>query len=61
MESKITTITSNATYTAGAATATGGLLSFNEWIMLSGFLLGLATFGLNWYYQDKRLKILESQ
>ncbi|CZF79704.1 phage holin [Grimontia marina] len=47
-------------YGASAVTTLAGL-TINEWVALGGFLIGVATFGVNWWYKHAQTKILESQ
>lgn len=32
-------------------------LTINEWVAIGGFLLGVATFFLNWYYKKQNLAL----
>lgn len=43
---------SKATYVAAGVTVGGGL-STNEVVAIGGFLLGVLTFSVNWYYKHK--------
>ena len=36
-------------------------LSINEWLSMAGFLLGLATFAVNWHYKKKHYKLAVKQ
>lgn len=56
IQEKVQTIT-NFTAPTGAATAGAGLLTFNEWLAIGGFLLACGSFLVNWYYQHKRYEI----
>lgn len=55
IQEKVQLVT-NFTGPTGAATATAGALTFNEWLAVGGFLIALASFFVNWYYQHKRDK-----
>lgn len=47
----------NATYAvSGVMTILG--LNFNQWMMFGGFVLGAATFAVNWYYKRQHLKLV---
>ena len=53
---KITTPTSYAT--SAAMTILGGL-TISEWMAITGIILGIATFAINWFYKYKHLKLDE--
>lgn len=59
MSTRIEQTTSNTAYIASGLTVAAGGLSFNEWMMLGGFLIALATFLVNWYYRHKHYKLAE--
>ncbi len=44
-----------ASYSASVATMA---LSFNEWMMLGGFLLGVGTFVVGWVYKERTYRLL---
>ena len=44
-----------ATYVASAVTVWAGL-TLNEWLAVSGIILGVLTFAVNWYYKHKEYK-----
>jgi hypothetical protein len=46
--------TTTMSYTASGATAAGGLLSLNDWALVIGIIVAIATFGLNWWYQARK-------
>lgn len=43
-----------ASYISSGAIAGAGAWTVNEWLMVGGFLLGLATFAVNWYFKLRR-------
>jgi len=45
------------TYGASLVTIVSGL-TINEWGVVAGIVLGVATFGINWWYKHKTLKVL---
>lgn len=49
-----------ATYAASAFTVIAGL-ELNEWLAVSGIILGIMTFAVNWYYNHKRMEILRKR
>ncbi len=52
--------TSAVSYGASAVTTIAGL-TINEWVALGGFLIGVATFAVNWWYKHAQTKILQNQ
>ncbi len=52
--------TSAVSYSASAVTTLAGL-SINEWVALGGFLIGVATFVVNWRYKHIQTKIMLEQ
>ena len=53
IQEKVQAITS-VTAPTGAATATAGALTLNEWLAIGGFVLAFLSFLINWHYQQKR-------
>lgn len=51
MADKVTTV---AAYSTSGATFLAGSMSLNEWLAVGGFILAVATFGVNIYFQRKR-------
>jgi hypothetical protein len=51
---------SGLTYSSAAMTVIGGL-TLNEWLAISGIVLGLATFVVNWVYKQKHWKRLREK
>ncbi|MFL7024270.1 phage holin [Enterovibrio norvegicus] len=47
-------------YSASAVTTMAGL-TFNEWVALGGFLIGVATFAVNWWYKHAQTKIMQDK
>jgi len=47
-------VTTAAAYTTSGATFVAGSLSLNEWLAIGGFILAIATFCVNVYFQRKR-------
>ena len=60
IQTKVQMVTNVTAPTGGTAAVIGGV-TFNEWLALGGFLLALGSFILNWYYQDKRYRLLEKK
>lgn len=56
-------LATGASYATNAATALGGTLtligglSLNEWLAISGIILGFATFIINWLYKHRHYKL----
>lgn len=48
-------------YLVNGTMVTGGALTFNEWMMFGGFVLGCLTFAVNVYFQYQRNKMLKQQ
>lgn len=40
-------------YTANGGVALLGAVTFDQWMLLAGVVLGVATFAVNWYYRSK--------
>ena len=57
-DEQISRVASQASYAASGGTFVLGF-TFEHWMMLAGFILGLATFLLNWYYKHKHYKLAE--
>lgn len=55
IEAAMSAVGSKATYTGAGACVMGGLLS-SELGVLVGLFLGVAGFGMNWYYKHKQDK-----
>lgn len=53
---KAESMTPPASYTVNGLIAGWGALTFNETLMLVGTVIGLATFGVNLYFQKRRDK-----
>lgn len=53
VQQKVQHVTNVTTPTGGGLAVVGGL-SFNEALAVGGFLIALASFAINWYYQHKR-------
>ncbi len=51
---------SAATYTASAITVVSGL-SLTEWLAIGGFVVGLLTFAVNLYFQNKNFQLNKEQ
>lgn len=51
---------SPVTYGASIVTVISGL-TINEWGVVAGICIGVATFGVNWWYKHKTLKHLRSK
>lgn len=49
-------LTTAAAYTTSGATFLAGSMSLNEWLAVGGFILAVATFCVNVYFQRKRDK-----
>ncbi|MGH1371145.1 MAG: HP1 family phage holin [Cellvibrionaceae bacterium] len=49
-------IASNSAYATSAVAMTAGM-SVNEWLALGGFLLGFATFVVNWVYKHRSYQL----
>lgn len=49
-------VTTAAAYTTSGATFLAGSMSLNEWLAVGGFMLAIATFIVNIYFQRKRDK-----
>ena len=47
-------VTTSAAYATSGATLLAGSLSLNEWLAVGGFILAVATFCVNVYFQRKR-------
>jgi len=47
-------VTTAAAYTTSGATFLAGSMSLNEWLAIGGFILAMATFCVNVYFQRKR-------
>jgi 4-hydroxybenzoate polyprenyltransferase len=47
-------ITTAAAYSTSGATFLAGSMSLNEWLAVGGFILAVATFAVNIYFQRKR-------
>lgn len=47
-------VTTSAAYATSGATFLAGSLSLNEWLAVGGFILAIATFCVNVYFQRKR-------
>lgn len=47
-------------YSASVVTTVAGF-TINEWVALGGFLIGVATFAVNWWYKHVQTKILQDQ
>jgi len=47
--------TSEVTYVASAVTVISGL-TVNEWGVIIGLVIAVATFAVNWYYKHKTFK-----
>lgn len=56
----IESATTTVTYGASAVTVIAGL-SVNEWAVLGGLALGVATYVTNLWFNRQRLKILKKQ
>lgn len=54
-------IASNTSYLVNSSVVAGGALTFNEWMMLGGFILGCLTFAANVFFQWQRNQILKEQ
>jgi uncharacterized membrane protein len=46
-------------YAGTAVTIIGGY-SLNEWLAICGIVFTVLTFGLNWYFNIKRLKLMKA-
>ncbi len=64
VDASLAAIGSKSTYAGASMTVTGWLLS-SEFAVLVGMLLGIAGFGVNWYYRHKlthsEIQIREAQ
>lgn len=60
IQTKVQMVTNVTAPTGGTAAVIGGV-TLNEWLALGGFLLALGSFIINWYYQDKRYRLLEKK
>lgn len=49
-------IASNSAYATSAVAMTAGM-SVNEWLAMGGFLLGFATFIVNWVYKHRSYQL----
>ena len=58
MSDKVATST---TYASSIITLFGGVISLNEFLMLAGFFLGLATFVYNIVYKERLLAALKTK
>lgn len=59
-DQKLGHVASQASYAASGGTFVLGF-TFEHWMMLAGFVLGLATFLLNWYYKHKHYKLAKDR
>lgn len=56
-DQSVQTLVSKAPYAAAGATIIGGF-TLNEWLSICGIISIPITLFLNWYMQNKRLKLL---
>ena len=60
VQEKVTTVT-NVVTPSGAMTAGVSYLTLNQWLAVGGFVIALASFLINWYYQEKRFQLEKEQ
>ena len=60
VQTKVQAVT-NVTAPTGGSVAILGSVTLNEWLAIGGFILALGSFVINWYYQDKRFKLMEKK
>ena len=53
IENAVIAVSSKATY-SGAGMTVGGWLMSSEFAVLAGLVLGVASFGLNWWYRFRK-------
>ncbi len=51
--------TSVIAYLSSALTLWLGTVDWNTVFMIGGFLIGLSTFGVNWYYKHKNTRLYQ--
>lgn len=59
MTDKVSTVSSGITYAASGTVGFFGAWTANELALLGGFLLGFATFAVNFYYKRKQIVLDE--
>ena len=60
VQTKVQAVTNFTAPTGGTVAILGGV-TLNEWLAIGGFILALGSFIINWYYQDKRFRLLEKK
>ena len=60
VQTKVQAVTNFTAPTGGTVAILGGI-TLNEWLAIGGFILALGSFIINWYYQDKRFRLLEKK
>lgn len=50
-----------ASYGSSAITMVFGAMTFQQWVTVIGLVIGIATFGVNWYYKHKHYQLAQKQ